>query len=1026
VGLGARAAAGLADSISKVRAIEARARFVARWDELRLTASEDATELAALIACAYPALARDVFARPESLIAIARSGTKTARDVKSYKRAIATSLSGGLGDEQAVRRTLRIFAAREKLRIALRELLQHSGNDVDVTARELSDLADVCLEIALTEARAWAEARFGVPTTSAGERCMFSIIGMGKLGGRELNAGSDVDLLLFYETDDGDVRKDGRATEQTLHEHFARIAQRLTQTMEDATEDGIVWRVDLRLRPEGSRGALVNALAAAERYYETWGRTWERAALLRARHVAGDAEFGERVLDALAPFVWRRNVNPLIADEMMALAVRARTELATDPARDVKLGVGGIREAEFFVQSLQLIWGGREKAVRSANTLDALRRLRARGFVTDREGRELADAYLSLRRVEHRVQFATGLQTHSLPPPGDLLETIARSLGYGSGAELERDLDKTRRKVAARFQSIVRAARPKARTSSSETPAPEVVVIADYDKLYVAIDARDEAAVLAELAPRFGTSASPDLARHLLALARRPDFPLGAKARDDFPDLAPVLMEALDGAADPEQATRLLATFFARCPTPGVYERALAEDPRAARRLASLFGASAFLGEAMVGHPELVDRLLFGSGAPDPKSARAAVDEEVAALDPNDAGDPDSFVGALRRAKAGLTIEVGLADLAGDLSTRECTLALSEVADATLDHATRFAMREQGATETPTHVRGLVVVAMGKLGGREIGYGSDLDLFFVYDEDNANDDDEAQTRAIKRAQRVIRLVSTVHGDGAGYELDTRLRPSGNQGLLVVSLAAFARYHGFAFDASSSTNPPSLIPLQEIDGPPSRSRNSDAQDWERQALLKARPCAGDPVLGARVLQIAHAAAYEGATPSPEKLHHLRMRMERELAGERTESGRARYDLKLGRGGLVDVEFAVQWLQMKRGRDPRVRTTDTEAALDALEVCGYLDASLASSLREGYRTLRRLEQRLRVLHGTSAQLIEEGAPGLPLLARRMGMRDGPRATATERLMERYLAVTRDVRAAYLAILGIEGSS
>jgi glutamate-ammonia-ligase adenylyltransferase len=244
----------------------------------------------------------------------------------------------------------------------------------------------------------------------------------------------------------------------------------------------------------------------------------------------------------------------------------------------------------------------------------------------------------------------------------------------------------------------------------------------------------------------------------------------------------------------------------------------------------------------------------------------------------------------------------------------------------------------------------------------------------------------------------MRLLSTPHGDGAGYDLDTRLRPSGNQGLLVVSLEAFARYHGAQGDSA-------------------------AEDWERQALLKARASAGEAALAEKVLAIAHKAAYERGAPAPEKMHHLRTRMERELAGERRDAtGRARYDLKLGRGGLVDVEFALQWLQMKHGEDPRVRTTDSEVALGALEAGGYLDPALAASLREGYRFLRRLEQRLRVLHGTSAQLIEEGAPGLALLARRMGMRDGPRGSATDALLARYAEITRGVRSAYLAVLGV----
>jgi glutamate-ammonia-ligase adenylyltransferase len=912
---------------------------------------------------AYPALAPGLDAHPEDLAGIVR-GARQPRDLRTYRRLAATA-AGDLSDATTVRRGLRRFAAREKLRIAARELLAHPGQDVDVTARELGDLADACCEVALAEALAWAEARFGAPLAVGGERCPFVVIGMGKLGGRELNAGSDVDLMLFYETDDG------RAGEHSLHEHFTRVAQRFVATLDEPTDDGMVWRVDLRLRPEGTRGPLVNALAAAERYYETWGRTWERAALVRARPVAGDLRFGARLLDALGPFVWRRTVDPRIVGEMKAMLVRARAEAGAQSEDDLKIGPGGIREVEFFAQSLQLVWGGREPRVRGTNTLDALRRLRARGFVSEREEEELSDAYLFLRRLEHRIQFATGLQTHSMPSDAAMVQRIARSLGYDGPPALAHELETVRACVSSRFASLGRE------------PATDD---ASFERLAGALDARDEAAVAVAATERFGPAASGDLPRHLLALARRPDGPLGATTRDRDAPFARLLVDALAGSADPEQATRLLAAFFGRLATPGLYVRALADDPRVVRALVSLLGASVVLGEAMVGHPDLADRVVYARGVPAPEVARAQVDEEVAALG-DDAGEVDAFVGALRRAKRRVTFEVGLADLAGELGTREAAHVLTALADATLEHACRFAMGERGyAAGAP----GLAVIAMGKLGGRELGYGSDLDVLFVYEDP----DEEAVERFARIAQRVLRLLGTPHGEGPGYELDTRLRPSGSHGLLVVSLEAFTRY-----------------------------QSEQAEGWERQALVKARACAGDAELGARVLAVAHAAAYERGAPEAERMHHLRMRMERELTHERLDRPPARYDVKLGRGGVVDVEFAAQWLQMHHGRDPRVRTTETEVALAALETCGYLEPALADILREGWRFLRRLEQRLRVSHGTSATLLEEGAPGLAALARRMGMHDGQRARADAALLERYVAATRDVRAAYLRVLGVK---
>jgi glutamate-ammonia-ligase adenylyltransferase len=679
---------------------------------------------------------------------------------------------------------------------------------------------------------------------------------------------------------------------------------------------------------------------------------------------------------------------------MILLVERARVELSAEPERDLKLGVGGIREAEFFVQALQLVWGGRDPRLRSTNTLAALRRLKARGFVTDREGEAIESAYLLLRRLEHRVQFATGLQTHELPR-GELEETIARSLGFEGSASLEEELDR-RRGLVHRALTSLRQPRATDAAAEGETTAREDESDRAIAALFAALDAREEEAVLSRVFEVFGHAASLDLPRHLLQLSRRPDAPLGTATRDRLPGLGAALVRAIADAADPEQAARFWVRFFAHLATPSVYARAFADDPHQVKRLTNLFGASAFLGEVVVGHPEISDRILFGRGVPGAGDAENAVDEEIAALSQEDALDPDAFTGALRRAKRRVLLEVGFADLAGELGTRSATLILSALADATIDRVTGFAMNERGADP-----RRLAVIAMGKLGGREIGYGSDLDVVFVYDEpsDSKGDGGEVYARV---AQRVLRLLGMPHGEGPGYELDTRLRPSGNQGLLVVSLGGFARYHGIG--AGGAIDP------------------AEGRAWERQALVKARPCGGSAELGQAFLALAETAAYERGAPPAEELDHLRTRMEKELGGERRGASSPRYDLKVGRGGLVDVEFAIQWLQMKHGKDKRVRTPDTLAALGALEGLGLLDASIAAPLREGYSFLRRLEQRLRVLHGSGAALLEAEAPGIAPLARRMGMRDEPRMSAEGALLARYVDVTEDVRAAYRAVLSL----
>ncbi len=938
-----------------------------------------------LLRAAYPAFSpilERLASASERLDWLAHEHLATPRERDEFDALIARELLL-TDDYDEVCRILREVAAREKLRIAARELLVPSTS-IEITARELSDLADATVVAALNEATRWAREKFGDPQLASGGICPFAVIGMGKLGGGELNAGSDIDLLLFYGSDDGAIWRDGAPVEASLHEYFSRVAQRFVATLDRPTEHGTVWRVDLRLRPEGAAGPLVNSLAAIERYYESWGRTWERAAFVRARTIAGAIDFGDEALAALSPFVWRRTVNPKIADEMMALLVRARSESRQNVDRDLKLGAGGIREVEFFVQSLQLIWGGKHAEVRSPNTLDALRCLRAAGFVTDREARELTNAYLALRRAEHAIQFASGEQTHSLPTEPERMLRLARTLGYSSAARLVSAIDAHRRRVAKCFASLVEK--------------HDEAVDDALDPLWTAIDASDYAAILTALPTVFNAAATPDIARHIRALASRPDALLGEEARSRAPQFVRALVDALGDAADSEQATRYLATLFARLPASSIYVRALMGDGdrgvRAMRRLVSLFGSSAFLGEAILGQMDLLDAILFSRDRPSELSARR--DVEQAAKEVVDAdGDIDGFVGALRRVKGAVMMSVGLADLAGELTKRQCSLVLSALADAILDASVRYALREQKLDENAP----LAIIAMGKLGGRELGYGSDLDLFFVYDS-NAEDAGEKYARV---AQRVLRMMSVPHGDGQGYELDTRLRPSGNQGLLVVSLEGFAKYHAAGASGASM-----------------------AGDWERQALIKARACAGSAAVGVQTIAIAQVAAYERGAVDPKVMHHWRMRMEREIARERLVGDAQRYDVKLGRGGIADIEFAVQWLQMKHGRDARVRTTETESALDALESAGLLETINATTLRDGYLFLRRLEQRMRVLHGKSEQLLQEGAPGLVYLARRMALREGetgdPAGEVSE-LIRQYREVTVSVRAAYLAIIGVQ---
>jgi len=892
----------------------------------------------------------------------------------------------------------------EMARIALRELLPHTlfGAPLVVTAREISWLAETLLEVALDEARTHVASRLGSPFTADGTPSEFVVLGMGKLGGLELNAGSDIDICFLYDTDDG-------AGDSSLHEHWSRVARRTVQNLEIPTADGKVWRVDLRLRPEGSRGAIANSMAASERYYETWGRLWERSALIRTRPVAGSIALGNRFIREVAdPFVYRGEVDPSIAGVLSELLVRSRIELHADPERDLKLGVGGIREVEFFVQALQLIWGGRDRTIRVPGTFMALERLRGAGFVTEREARVLGEAYTLLRSVEHRIQWHTGIQTHELPKSGATLDCLARSLGMKHADALKTELDRARSVVAEAFSSLNEGDRwPKSR----------------YVGLFALIDRINSPAVFDDIQYRDSTPPPPlaaatvpsiiqeqngpvtvdesfanaELIEHLAMLAKRPDGLLGGVTRERYSRLTEVLLDALAESADPEQGALALRRVFGRIDHPAAYYAALSEDERAIRRLVTALASSSFIVDSLAQRPDSLDIVMSVGGRVE--SPRRILTREMRAA--SSASDVDAYdrleavVAALRRAKSRLFIEVVIADLSGTIELRHGRQILSDFADESLD----LAAREVFGGEP----RGLGIVALGKLGAQDLGYGSDLDVIFLYEPALAPACEDAQSYFIRKAQQIIRLVSASHPSGPGYELDVRLRPSGSQGMLVTSLRAFGLYHGVTAESESRTRP-----LVVSSGAP----------WERQVLLRARACAGDLKVATRAAALAKTAAYEKGPPNSTEVHRLRLRMQQELARERA----GHFDLKTGYGGLLDVEFAVQWLQMVHGTDARVHTTNTEDALVKLFESGYLPSEHFHVLRDAYGFLRQLEQRLFILYGRGSTAFDIETADWPRLARRMHLQDSPRAPAAELLSSRYRDVTHAVRGVYLSVLGI----
>jgi len=930
--------------------------LAARKERYGRPAAKEALPPLVRICAASKFLAQLLAARPRLVDALA-----CAR----FARRPVPLRSSGLTESGALARRLRRHKQAEVLRIALRDL---SGASVPEVTRDLSRLAANAFELAARFHYRRLCALHGPPAGHTAEgRSGFCVLGMGKLGGEELNFSSDADVLYVYD-------KDGRTQGPNAVDHFAfyaRLAEAVTASVGSAgasPEGGFVFRVDLDLRPEGRSGPIVNSIRGLELYYEAQGATWERFALLKARPIAGDLEAGEEALARLTPFVFRKYFDLKAIDQMRLLKARAEKEAARAPGVDLKLGRGGIREIEFFVQALQLLHGGRDPNLRVRGTLKALERLLYAGLISSRDRDELAEAYVVLRRLEHRVQMVAERQTHSMPEDPRERERLARRAGYATASAMEQDLAVHRGHVEGRFKDLLRVA-----SGGAPGEDPRAAAAADPEAT-----TERRAAALAEL----GFDQPEASAEELSRLANKRGTPF-----HDAGPLGPALVTELAAAPDPDQALRHLADLFASLANPRPTSELLAQSPRTLRLLISLFGSSNYFSRQLLRHPELIDQLVHRGAAALSRSRADLRTDWQARLRAVAQDDVEGALTELRRFRNEEELRIGLHDVAGALDVEQVATQLSDLADVSVEACFALAKAEIEKRYGPRDAT-LVVIALGKLGGRELGYHSDLDLLFLYSvpgEHGANHEYFA-----RMGQKLISLLTLPLREGILYRIDTRLRPSGSAGPLVISFDALATYHA-----------------------------REARLWERQALLRARPVAGDEALFLRacaeVLEPSLFRPMDRAAAAKELLA-MRERMEREIADESP----GRYNSKLGRGGLVDVEFAVQFLQLAHGAtDPQIRSGSTPEALALLLRHGHLAPQDHAPLSRGYRFLRRLESRLRIVRDRSVDRIPEKGPELLRLARRMGY-SGSRAG--EDLLADYERTSADVRAAFLRVLGV----
>ena len=858
------------------------------------------------------------------------------RDVFAHELRAACAAVRTFSDLQ---RELRRYAQGEMLRLGAREIgagiganaftLPEHGLTLEV-ARELSALADVCLQETVTFCEVELRKNFGAPVCNDSAPG-FSVLAMGKLGGEELNFSSDVDIVYLYATDDG------RAGTLSLHEYYARLCKLVTRAISEPTADGFVFRVDLRLRPEGQSGAICNSLAATESYYESFGRTWERQALLRTRHSAGDAWLGEAFIKMVEPFVYKR-----ISDEKTLEDVRSLRRLFVDrtagTAWNVKLSTGGIRDVELVAQVLQLLYGGRRRDLRERTTLPALRKLGLAGLLSGQEVRTLSEAYRLLRRIEHRLQLERGQQTHVLPSDDADVAKLAKRLGF-AGLDEFRDAVETMRSAVCAIADTL--------GEPASGPPPLVLRL---------------------LAP---TSGKDQIERDLRAagfrdLERSTSSLETARAR-----LPPAWLEEAIASPDPDRALALLRDLALRSSL-GLFAL-LGENRQLLRMLAGLFGTSERLSRHLITHPEIWPELTgeLAAPLPDPQTWRANFASRLVDC------DYETALRRMRSFQAEEILRIGLHDVAGNLTHEQVSAQLSQMAEAILDEAARRVADEVAARYGRPDAE-LTILVLGSCGAREMRYGSDLELVFLYEQEGTTDKGvEHQEWFARLAQRLLGALGALLEEGRLYVVDTRLRPSGSQGLLVTSYRAFEEYHA-----------------------------TQAAPWERVALLRGRPACVLPGRNGEApsdfAERLAAVTYQHDLKDNvlrDELLRMRKRIEQERAGKGS------LHLRFSPGGLTDLDFMAAWAQLRHGRsDPQLRTTNPWQALAHLSERGGLDPQRL----DDYRFLARASLRLRLLRDSAEdRLVPDDE--LPL-ARSLGF-------ARPQLMAELSRRMADVRATFL---------
>jgi glutamate-ammonia-ligase adenylyltransferase len=841
------------------------------------------------------------------------------------------------GDDVEAINALRVAYRRAQLVLAARDLTGEAS--IDDTMAELADLAAAGLDAALSIAR--------VPLRHGGllGEVRLAVVGMGKCGGRELNYVSDVDVIFVLEPAEG-------ADEQAALRTATKLAEGLVRVCGTIADEGALFPVDAGLRPEGRSGPLVRTLASHEAYYRRWARTWEYQALLKARPVAGDLALGSAYCAIVEPLVWAASSRDNFVPDVQAMRRRVERSLPSRSAsREIKLGPGGLRDVEFAVQLLQLVHGRTDESLRVAGTLPALAALADGGYVGRGDAAGLADAYRFLRGVEHRLQLQQLRRTHTLPRDPGAVRWLARSLGMRTAEEFV--AERGRRAVEVRRLHEKLFYRPLLE-SVARLPSEDIRMYPSSAKI------RLEA---------LGFSDTDAALRHIAALTRGLSRSAAIQRQ-----LLPAMLDWFAEAADPDAGLLAYRQVSDALGTTPWYLRLLRDEGSAAERLARLLSTSSYVAGLMQGAPESV-QLLRSDEELRPRS-RAQVEQALLAVVRRNP-EPAAAVAAARGVRRVELVRVACADLLGLLDVAAVGAALADAAAATVAAALAVAVRVVAEARGGPVPASVAMIALGRLGGREVSYSSDADILFVHEPHTGVADSVAAAAAQAVAEEVRRLLALPAPDPP-LTLDAGLRPEGRQGPLTRSLPSYSAYY-----------------------------RRWSLGWEAQALLRASPLAGDADLGARFIAMVDDVRYPRELPAGAvaEIARLKDRMERERIPKGVDRS---LHLKLGPGGLTDVEWAVQLLQLRYGRHvPTLRTTSTLAGLRAAATAGLLEASELTALTTAWREASRVRNAIMLTSGRPGDVIPRARRPLARVARAVGY---PAAAPEALLADHRLAAAR----------------